>query len=89
MKITFNELNCRQMDVKLTLGAIEDYCDELNIKKGWEASISESPKNIRLFIYHLVKHNDVTKEELKDLAFSELNKAMGVLGTGEGKAVEG
>jgi len=36
-----------------------------------------------------VKHNEVTKEELKDLAFTELNKALGVLGTGEGKAVEG
>jgi hypothetical protein len=87
MNKTFIELNGRQLDVRLTLGAIEDYCDELNIKKGWEASISESPKNIRLFIYHLVKHNEVTKDELKDLAFSELNKALGVLGTGEGKAV--
>jgi len=52
MNKTYIELNGRQLDVKLTLGAIEDYCDELNIKKGWEASISESPKNIRLFIYH-------------------------------------
>ena len=29
MNKTFIELNGRQLDVRLTLGAIEDYCDEL------------------------------------------------------------
>jgi len=81
------DLNGKTLDVKLTLGAIEDFCDEIGVTKGWEAAISESPKNIRLFIYHLVKHNGVTAEDLKQLPLSELNKAMGVLG--EGKAVVG
>lgn len=81
------ELNGKSLEVKLTLGAIEDFCDEIGVTKGWEEAISESPKNIRLFIYHLVKHSGVTAEDLKQLPVTELNKAMGVLG--EGKAVMG
>ena len=40
MNKTYIELNGRQLDVRLTLGAIEDYCDELNIKKGWDFTIA-------------------------------------------------
>lgn len=87
MKKTFIELSGKQLEIKLTLGAIEDFCDEIGVTKGWEQAISESPKNIRLFIYHLVKHEGISAEDLKELPLSELNKAMGVLG--EGKAVVG
>jgi hypothetical protein len=87
MKKTFIELHGRELEIKLTLGAIEDFCDEIGVTKGWEQAISESPKNIRLFIYHLVKHEKVSADDLRDLPLSELNKAMGVLG--EGKAVVG
>ena len=42
------DLNGKTLDVKLTLGAIEDFCDEIGVTKGWEAAISESPKNIQV-----------------------------------------
>jgi len=42
MKKTFIELHGRELEIKLTLGAIEDFCDEIGVTKGWEQAISES-----------------------------------------------
>jgi len=68
-------LNKAELDLKFTLGVIEDFCEDLGIDSGWENEINKTPKNLRMFIYHMVKHNKVNASELKDLEMSELIKA--------------
>ena len=65
-------LNDKPLSLKFTLGVIEDFCEDLGVDSGWEQEINKSPKNLRTFIYHMVKHNGVDKSELKDLEMSEL-----------------
>lgn len=85
MKGTRITLNGKEYEVRPTLGAIEDYADEIGVGEGWQNTLSH-PKNLRLFLYHCVKKHGVTADELRDLEMSQLTQALnGMGGTDEKK----
>lgn len=82
------ELNGKTLKPKITLGVIEDYCDEIGVTSGWQQTINESPRNMRLFIYHMTKHCGVTADELRDLSINQLTRAMAILNEGDEDGAE-
>lgn len=68
-------LNGKELDVKITLGAIEDFAEEIGAGADWQTKLG-SPKNLRLFIYHAVKGQGVTAEELRDLEMFQLTQVL-------------
>lgn len=73
------DLNGKELTISFTFGAVEDFCEELDITFGdWQQEVFESPKNMRLFIYYMAKenHKDLEADELRDLDFFD---AMGTV----------
>lgn len=67
-------LNGKDLLIRFSFGAVEDFCEELDIKfSQWEQEVFDSPKNLRIFIYHSAKENlkDLKPEQLRNLDFFE------------------
>jgi len=65
------QLNGDTLTIKFTFGAVEDFCEELGITfSDWQEEVFNSPKNMRMFIYHMAKDDaDIEPEDLRELDF--------------------
>lgn len=79
MKKNYIELAGKKLELKMNLGVIEDYCDDLGLEENWQASITKSPRNMRMFLYHMTKHNGVSADELREVKPNQLIKALAML----------
>lgn len=71
-------LNGTDYEVKVTLGAIEDYADEIGTGSEWQSTLSH-PKNLRMFLYHILKGQGVTADQLRDLEMNQLTKVLRIM----------
>lgn len=89
MKQTKLDLNGKEVPIRFDLGAIEDFCEEMEVDfTEFTSKALNSPKAIRTLIFHMAKAagSDVKKDELRRLDFDQLSKVTEFIsGDGEGK----
>ena len=68
---SFITLDGKKLTMSLTLGVLEDYCEETGIGlDGLENSLN-SVKNLRTFLFHAIEQ-DIDKDSLRSLKVGEL-----------------
>ena len=76
------DLNGDEIKIRFDFGAIEDFCEELDIDfSGWQEEALNKPKNIRLLTYYMAKdHNKGLKpEDLRRMQFGEIQTIMALI----------
>lgn len=84
-----------EITLRFDLGAIEDFCEETGANFAeWETKVFQSPKTIRLLIYHMARAggSDIEPELLRRMTIEQITQATELLNqaaAGNGKAKAG
>jgi len=68
-------VNGKQVTLKFDWGAVEDFCEEMDISFSDFQNVIQRPKALRLLVYHMSVSggSDITKEELRGLGLDQIS----------------